>query len=192
MRFGKKVWMILAIGIFLIGVISLGLAYLQQDEERNQLTQELALAQTRLIEYPSSQPLVAQKDQLESQLGRMGRQLENTKALLDRSIESIEAIDTLYLFAEQYHLEITEVSSPGLVNKTPGGVAHTALELVVGVSGEPSDIVGYIRKISIEFPTSVVSWVEVNVPEIIEGQAEEEIEMPSASLYLIIHTYEGD
>ncbi|MBA7564673.1 hypothetical protein ES708_06340 [subsurface metagenome] len=168
MKLSKRALMFLSIGIFFVLAVSLGVAYSQANSERSQVEQELSLAQLRLDNYPSPQGLSLQLEDLESKLTEAEIQLSDTKSHLDQSIESIEAVDTLYKVAEPYDVEITEISSPPLSSRTPEGVACTVLLLTVRIEGEVSDIIGYVRKLSLEFPTGVVESVAINVPVVLE------------------------
>ena len=160
--------MFLSIGIFFVLAVSLGVAYSQANSERNRAEQELSLAQLRLANYPSPQGLSLQLEDLENKLAEVEIQLGDTKSRLAQSIESIEAVDTLYEAAEDYGVKITEISSPPLSSRTPEGVACSVLLLTVNIEGEVSDIIGYVRKLGIEFPAGVVESVIINVSEMLE------------------------
>jgi len=164
----KRALMFLSIGIFFVLAGSLGVAYSQANSNRSRVEQELSLAQLRLANSPSPQELSLQLEDLENKLTEVEIQLSDTKSHLDQSIESIEPVDTLYKVAEPYHVEITEISSPPLSIRTPEGVVCSVLLLAVSIEGEISDIIGYVRKLSIEFPTGVVESVAINVPEMLE------------------------
>ena len=169
MKFLSKIaLMFLSIGIFFVLAVILGVAYSQANSNRSRVEEELSLAQLRLANSPSPQQLSLQLEDLENKLTEVEIQLSDTRSHLDQSIESIEAVDTLYKVAEPYHVEITEISSPTLSSRTPEGVACTVLLLSVNIEGEVSDIIGYVRKLSIEFPTGVVESVVINVPEMLE------------------------
>ena len=114
MKLSKRAWAFLAVGIFFILAVSLGVAYLQQNSERSRLEEELSLAQLRLDKSPPSEGLSLQVEDLESKLSQAEVQLEDTKSHLIQPIENIEIADTLYKDAEPYHIEIIEISSPGL------------------------------------------------------------------------------
>ena len=189
MKLSKRVWIILAIGIFVIAFAGINMAYSKQDEEQSRLNEELSLAQLRLTKQPSPQ-LSSRQTELESQLAQLETQLKNVKGGLFQSIESIEATHTLFNAAETCGVEIIEISSLGLTSKELEGLPCSVLTLTAKAEGEVSKLISFILKLSEEFPTGVVETVEIDVPEVTEE--EEETEKPSANFKLCIHTYEGD
>ncbi len=194
MKLSKTTRIFLAIGIFVILVASLSMAYSQQSQEQSRLNQELSLAQLRLDKY-SPDKLPSQQRELESQLAQAEAQLKNAKASLSQSIESIEVTNTLFAVAEACDVEIIEINSPGPTSKELEGVTCSVLSLTVKVEGDVPKLINFIHKLSWKFPTDVVESVEINVPEVTEEEGEtgeEELEKPSANLKLCIHTYEGD
>lgn len=192
MKLSRKAWIILLAGIFIVGLVSINMAYSEQDEEQSRLNQELSVAQARLAQYApeqdSAQELASQQEELESQLVLIETQLKSVKAGLTPSIQSIEVTDTLFKVAESCGVEITEIGSPGLNDEALEGLNCSMLMLTVKAEGSVLKLVNFILGLSDEFPTGVVEAVDINVPEV----TEEETENPSANLELHIHTYEGD
>ena len=187
MKLSKTALIVLVGGIFIILVAILGMTYSQQGQEQSRLNQELSLAQLRLEEYASEQ-LSSQQEELESRLTRLEARLRIVKAGLYQSIQNIEATETLYEVAEAYDVEIVEVSSPGLANEELEGITYSFLALTVTVEGdEEADLIDFIDAWTKEYPTGVVESVEITVP-----LPEEEEELPSADIRLLIYTYEGD
>jgi len=189
MKLSKRVWIFLAVGIFVIAFAGLNMAYSKQDEEQSRLNEELSLAQLRLEKQPAPQ-LSSRQAELESRLAQLETQLKNAKGSLSQSIQSIEATHTLFDVAETCGVEIIEIRSLGLTSKKLEGLPCSVLTLTAKAEGDVSKLISFILELSENFPTGAVETVEIDVPEVTEGEGE--TEKPSANFKLCIHTYEGD
>ena len=193
-------WIFLTIGIFGILVLSLNVAYAQQSQEQSQLNEEVALVQKRLLKNPPQQ-ISSQKSELESRLAKAELQLKVTKVGLYWSLESIEASDALFELAEASYVEVTGISSSGVTSELLEGVDFSILLLTVTIEGDVLNLVDFIYKWTKRYPTGVVQSVAITVPEPpeeeeeVEGAGavtETEEEKPSATINLLIYSYEGD
>ena len=188
-RITRTSWILLAVGIFVILVSSLGAAYGVQQSEKNRLDEELSLAQLRLAKY-SPDELSAQQEELESQLAQIESEVTANKAHLSPSIENIEVIEALFVaLAEATSVEVVEINSSNLASKKVEEATFSALPLNVTIEGDVPNLISFVRELSQEFPTNVVESIKMSIPEIIEG---EEIEESSATIQLLIYTYQGD
>ena len=189
MKISTTALIFLALGISVIAVFSLNMAYSQQSQEQSRLNAELAMAQLRLEKYPA-QDISSQKEELESRLARAKSQLKDAKDSLYWSTQSIEASDALLALAEASNVEVTEISSAGMTTEVLEEITFSALTLTVTVEGEVLDLINFVHNWTKEYPTGMVQSVEITVPE--PPEEEEEEEMPSATIDLRIYTYEGD
>jgi len=188
-RLSRTSWILLAVGIFVILVSSLGAAYGVQQNEKNRLDEELSLAQLRLAKY-SPDELSAQQEELESQLAQIESEVTANKAYLSPSIENIEVIEALFVaLAEATSVEVVEINSSSLTSKKVEEISFSALPFTVRVEGDVPNLLRFVRELSQKFPTNVVESIKMNIPEVIEG---EEIEKPAATIQLLIYTYQGD
>jgi len=188
-RLSRTSWVLLAVGIFVILVSSLGAAYGVQQNEKTRLDEELSLAQLRLAKY-SPDELSAQQEELESQLVQIESEVTANKAYLSPSIENIEVIEALFVaLAEATSVEVVEINSSSLTSKEVEEATFSALPLNVTIEGDVPNLLSFVRELSQEFPTNVVESIKMNIPEVIEG---EEIEEPTAIIQLLIYTYQGD
>jgi len=197
MKLSKTALLFLAIGIFVILAAWLGMSYYQQGQEQSQLSEELSLVQLRLKKLPTQEQFSSQQGELESRLAKAESQLKSAKASLYWFLQSIEASDLFFELAEASQVEVTDISSPGLVTKTLEEVDLSGLSLTVTVEGDVPNLIDFIYKWTKEYPTGVVESVEIIVPEETDEEAEEEEieteeERPSATVNLLIYTYEGD
>ncbi len=187
MKLTKTALIFLVVGIFVILVASLGVAYSYQGQEQSQLNQQLSIAQLALEKYLPQQ-LSSQLRELERQLAQAESQLGGAKTDIHQSIESIEVTDTLFEVARTCDVEIIGISSLGMTSKELEGFTYSTLSLRVKLEGDAPNLINFILKLSEKFPAGLVKWLEIDIP----GVTEEELEKPSANLELCIHTYEGD
>ncbi len=191
MRLSKTARAFLAGGILAVLLISLFMAYSQQGQEQDQLSQELSAVQLLLAKQSaqsSLQKLSSQQRELESQLAQVELQVDTAKTNLRQSIESIEVTDTLFEIAETSAVEIIEISSVDIVEVSSEVVTgedireivFTTLLLKAKVGGDIPNLLVFFSELSERFPTSVDDLIDINVEE------------QSATFTLRIHTYEGD
>lgn len=183
MRLGKKARIFLGVGIFVILMGSLIMAYLEQDREQDRLSQELSATQLLFDKQEAdfeSERFSVRVGILESQLTRFESELKTIKAQLHRSIESTRATETCFDIAEASGVEIIEIGSQNSTTVDLEGVNLSILSLTVTAEGDISKLVDFIRELSGQFPTGVLESVEIDV------------ETPSATVEMRIHSYEGD
>jgi len=188
MKLSKKAQIALGVGIFVVLAGSLLMTYLQQGQEQSQLNQELDVAQLRLDKHPLDE-FSFQIRELEWRLAQAESQMSATKDSLRRSVDSIEATETLLQVIEAQGVEIIEISSPGLSSEDLEGSAYSVLALTVVVEGDLPDLVHFISVLSSKFPTGVLESIDIIDPAVAEGEAGST--EPSASLSLHIYSYEG-
>ena len=189
MKLSKASWLLLIGGIVIIIFASLGTARFQQAREQDQLDEELSLTKQRL-EEPQLEDLSTQQEELESQLAQIESEVATIKNHLSPSIENIEVIEALFVaLAETTSVEVVEINSSSSTSKKVEEISFSALPFTVRVEGDVPNLISFVGELSQEFPTNVVESIKMSIPEIIEG---EEIEESSATIQLLIYTYQGD
>ena len=201
MKLSKTALTFLAIGILVVLAVSLLMAYFQEGQEQDRLSQELSAVQLLLAKQWvkfSSEEFPSQQSELENQLALAESQINSAKANLHQSLESIEITDAFFEIAEANEVEIVEIGNVEIVETSPPGwteedtdeVSFSAMSLTVTIEGDVPNLVDFISELSERFPTSVYELTEIAIPEV--AVEEEEVEQPSAKLKLYIHTYEGN
>lgn len=201
MKLNKKSLLFLAIAIFAILGISLGMVQSRQSQERDQLEQDISLAQSRLNKIKNAaESLSSRHKDMENRLVQAMTPLTTVKTGLVQLIETIEVDDALFDIAETCGVEIMGIASPGPADKKLKGVPCSVLPLRVQIEGDVTDLIDFVLKWTEEFHTGVVVSVGINVPRppeeagAVEGAEEVVVEeqKPSASINLLIYTYRGD
>ncbi len=174
----KTSWIILAIGVFIITSTSLGAVYIQQVNKKNQLNEELTVAEVRLNGF--------QQEVLETQLGKILSQLETDRATLSQPVGSIAITDTLFDVAQDYTVEIIWISSTGLISTQLEGIPCSGQPITMEVEGSVHALVGFITNLGNYLGTAAVQSIAISVPEMTSGQE------PSANIQLVVYTYQGE
>ncbi len=206
MKLSKTSWLILTAGIFIVTFASVGAARSQKIDEQNRLQEELAVAELRLSKLQFEE-LSSQQEELEKQLSQIISRSEAIQGMLSPPTASIATSDTLFDIAETSGVEITEIASSEPVSDDLEGITYSALPFTVRVEGDTHRLIDFIINLNDNFKTGVVKSVEINIPEATENGGEtgeepaegqsgegetEELERPSASIRLVIYTYQGD
>jgi hypothetical protein len=185
MKVSRISWILLAVGIFLIVSVSLGVVLSQRLRQRSHLEEELKLAQQKLAEV-QLEPLLTQQVELEENLDEIVSESEEARAVLSQAITSTAVSDSLFAIADTYDVTITELSSTGLAAEELEGVTCSALPFSGQVEGNLSDIVNFVIRLNNDLTTGVVRSVAINIPPTSNG------ENSTASLTLVIYSYQGD
>ena len=185
MKLSKKSLLIIAVGIFIIALVGLWTVHSQQVNELNQLKEKLNTAELKLSGLQPEKSSQRQEE-LERQLNQTISQSETARASLSQPIESIAISDIIFDIAEDYGVEVTEISSSGIANEELAGITCSALPLTAKVEGEVTDITSFITKLNEELATGVVRSVAISIPE-----TTDEGEETSADIQVVIYTYRG-
>jgi len=184
MRLTKTSWLVIIIGVFIIMFAGLGAVRYQQVRQQNQLTEELASAQSKLKGIQLEQ-LSNRQEELEQQLSQTISQSEATKSALSQPIQSITISDTLFDIAEANSVNVMEVSTSGLASEELAGITYSVLPLTARVEGELTNLASFITQLNGEFETGVIKSVEINVPEATSRNT-------IANIQMVIYAYQGD
>lgn len=200
MKLSKTSWLILTSSILVVAFVSVGAARSQKIDEQNRIQEELAVAELRLSELQLDE-FSAQLEELEEQLSQIISQSKAIEDALSLPTENIAASGALFDIAETSGVEITEIGSSEPVRDDLEGITYSALSFTVRVEGDTSSLNDFIIALNDNFKIGAVKSVEINIPEAIEDGGEtgeepaegetEELERPSASIRLVIYTYQG-
>ncbi len=183
MKLTKKSWLFIGIGIFLIALVGLWMVYSQQASVKKQLKEEFAQATLRLNSIQVEQ-LSDQQEELEQQLDDTIAQSETARKTLSEPMSSIIITDILFSTAESNSVNITEIKSSGMNDVELRGVPCRVLPLTANIEGEVDNLVVFITQLNDNLATGVVRSINMNIPYTAGG------EKPSASIQMVIYTYE--
>jgi hypothetical protein len=213
MRFSRTAWLILGIGILVIALGSLYMLYLQQGREQEQLNEALFAAQSAVPRLASERAnLESTLTELEDNLAQATSELETAQAVFPTSTESIEVDELLFGIADDWGLDVTNLTASEPSDEKVNVEAEEDIEVedvtylvtsfTVEVKGEVADILKFIDTIVThsDLTTATIEQANINVPEPLteeekEALTEEEIEekeTPSATINIIIYAYKGE
>ena len=200
MKLSKTSWLILTSSILIVAFVSVGAARSQKIDEQNRIQEELAVAELRLSKLQLDE-FSSQLEELEEHLSQIISQSKAIEDALSLPTENIIASGVLFDIAETSGVEITEIGSSEPVRDDLEGITYSALPFTVRVEGDTSSLNDFIIALNDNFKTGAVKSVEINIPEAIEDGGETgeepaegetaELERPSASIRLVIYTYQG-
>jgi hypothetical protein len=185
LKLSKKIWLILGVGVFIIALVYLGMVRFQQIQEQDKLNEELDLTESRLAGVQMEE-LSSQQAELEAQMSQTEAQFEAVKAMLSQPVGSAESTSVLFESAEDYDLEITELTSSSQTTESLEGVTCSVVSLTAQVEGDAANIVNFATGLNTYFSTGVVKLVAMTIPETASG------ENATANIQLAIYTYRGD
>ena len=183
MKLGKRSWLSIGIGLFLIVFVSLCMVYSQQTSMKNQLKEELNLAKSRLNSIQTEQ-LADRQSELEQQLEETMAQSEAARETLSQPMNSIIISDILFSTAEANSVNITEISSSVAGSVALEGVPCLELPLSAKIEGEVSNLVAFITQLNNDLASGIVKSVNLDISQP-EGNGKS-----AASIQMVIYKYE--
>ena len=191
MKFSKMSWLILTVGIFIIGAVALYLVYQSETDEQASLNERLAAANSQI---PG---LATEKSELDEQLTQAEQALANAKASLaaaiakyPTAIESTNYGDNLFEIADNLGLIVNEFVATEPILSTMDGITYESTVFNVTVSGDLDEIIKYITQIEVgaDFNTSSIDVVNV---EVFIPNADEPTGVSMAQIQINIIAYIG-
>ncbi len=217
MKLSKTTWMVLGIGIIIIAAVSLYMVYQGQGQKREEARDSLTNAEKNLQSFTDIkeatevelsqlenelQESQSQISQLETELAQTELTLNQTGARFPISVESIEYDEVLFNFAHDANLIITSLTAGEPADITTEDITYTTTLFAVEVRGEMTDILYFINTIVADddFQTAILEPVAITVPEPLTEMEKEDLtgdeiaeaEMPSATISLMVYTYQGE
>jgi len=184
LKLSKKSLLIIITGIFTIILFGLWTVYSQQIGRQSQLSQEMTAAETKLTQFQVDS-LPGRQGELEQQLGQTLAQSETARVVLSQPVGSITLTDTLLDIAEDHGVAVTEISSASLGSGDLAGLPCSVMPLSTTVTGNATDIVGFVLQVNDDFETCVINSVEIHLNEMGSDEA-------TAGIQMSVYTHQGD
>jgi hypothetical protein len=182
----KIAWLILAAGIVVVAFSSLGVAYFQQVDVKEQLDEEIEIANRKLNSL-QLQELRSRQQELEQQLSDVISQLETAKADLSLSLENIAATDTVFETSNDSDVEIDEYASTDFNRGDLAGITFSILPFTATVSGNVTDIIDFVINLNANFTTGAVQLVDIA-----SSSNMTTVDNTKATIKQSIYIYQGD
>jgi len=161
LKITKTTWIAIAVGVVVIGGISLFTALNQQSAQKAELQKKLDEAKQKLA-LADNEKLLAQRDQLNQQIQEFNAQTAEVKAQLSYPKDNIDITQYVIVNAVNCRVELLDLRSPGPGVETLGGVQYETMSMIInarGTTGTISDFVYGLKKV---FPTCVIKSLSLN------------------------------
>jgi outer membrane murein-binding lipoprotein Lpp len=185
LKLGKTSWFILVIGIFIVIVVSLGLARSQQMREYTRLSNELSVAEKRLSQVQVKQ-LTQQQEDLQGKLDASTVQLTAAKDTLRQTVQSIDVTDKFYAIVKSCGTAVSSYSSSNVKSDKVGDLSCSVITLNAVVEGDVSNLINLVIRLNTDFPTGLVNSAQISVPP------SADMGKPSVNIVMVVYAYEGD
>lgn len=182
----KTRWPIVIAGIVLVAILStLGVFQARQTTEKNRLNSEIAAAELGLDEFRPVNgvyPLEAVKEHINDAT----LTLDEARAQLSESTDSIEAEDTLFAIAELSGVEIQNINIAPVSSDNLVDINCTTLSVATTVEGEVPQLLDFVMALNTDVTNGAVGSAKISVPSGTDEQA------PTAEVNMVIYYYEEE
>jgi hypothetical protein len=185
LKLSKTSWLILAAGIFIVVLGSLGITRSQQLQEKGTLDEELRIS-TQTLEKLQASDQGGKLDDLQQKLEEEQVLLNEAKKRLDQTVVSVDVADDLFDIAEYCGVIVKTVSTTQIRSSNFESIGLDMTSINVAVNGEVPNLVAFVHSLNNDYSTGLVQTFQMNIPA-----STEEDQIPSATIKLMIYSYEG-
>lgn len=171
---------------------TMGISYVRQSQSEGQLRQDLAQVESRIAKLPalvSTENLINQQKEAEAAIAQAQSGIDEAKARLRTSLESIEVTGQIASIAGDCRVNLTGIDSPGPNAEQLNGASFRALQVTAKAEGNVPDLVKFLNQVTAKFPTASVKSSTISVP--VPDLSGKEVRTPSIIFTLTIYSDEG-
>jgi hypothetical protein len=186
LKLSKTSWLILAAGIFVVVLGSLGVTRSKQLGEKSELDEELRLS-TSILEKLQGSNMQSQQDELQQKIEEGEVLLEEAKKRLDQTVVSVDVSDELFVIADYCGVVVRTLStSPIKTNEYEGiGLYMTAMNILA--EGDVDNLINFVTSLNDDYTTGLVRSFQISIPEL---GASDNTTLPSVNIQMTIYSYE--
>lgn len=184
MKTGKRIWWITGIGIFVVGLVIFGGAYLTELRKQNELSGEIRTAEDKAAAF-APEKLAAESADLKTQLLQVDSQIASLKAGLSLVASASQSMELLNSIAEGNSVRLNEVSSSGAAPATMEKMPFSALPLTITAEGKITALRDFIFQLADTFKTGAMKSADLDIKD---GKDQTAL----ATIKMTIYTYEGE
>jgi Tfp pilus assembly protein PilO len=167
MKLSKLSWIILTIGVFIIGAVILFVLYQQQSDEQDELNLSLTAANSSLPGLiAESAALQSQLDALRAELAEAQAALEDVEAGLPRDIESSIYGDLLFFMADSAGLDVHEFTATEPTRTVLDDIVYESTIITMEVNNDIDDILLFITLIEVDLDFNTTSIDAVTIQDL--------------------------
>ncbi len=192
MKLSGKSLVLLIGGITLIMVFSLGMVYIRNSEQQEELAEQLDIIQP-VLTRTAPDDVSPDITEMQNRQQAAELELENAKEMLRQPIYAIGIARELFDIAEDTGVDILAISSPGEMPDVLSGLPFSALAARVEIEGDTEDLVNFVAAFGQQYPTGFITSLQFDIPDPADGETDEDgnPRLPSVYIDVQIFTYEG-
>lgn len=175
----------LAVGVFIVILASLGMARSNQMQEENQLDEQLLISEKRMGNLTVTE-LQAELEKLQAKLDKREAQISGAKTSLHQDIESVDVTDKFFVIAEESNVKVIALSTTVIVEMPLEDIICSMISLSATLQGDVPDLVGFITNVNEGYVSGYIDTAQIIIPEI------EKDEEPLANIQMAVYSYEGN
>ncbi len=193
MKLSGKSLTLLIVGITLIMVFSLGMVYLRNSQQQQELAEQLDIIQP-VLDRTTTGDVSSELAELESRQQAAELEMEAARVVVSQPIYAIGIARELYDIADDTGVEITSITSSGVIADLRSGLVFSALTARIEIEGDTADLVDFIAAFGQHYPTGLITSLQMNIPDPADEETDENgnPRQPAANIDVQIFTYEGN
>ena len=169
MKFSKLSWLILSIGIFIIGAVVLYVLYQQQADEQDELNLNLTAANSSLpMLISESAALQSQLDALEAELADAIAALNAVEAELPKDIQSSTYGNLLFKLAGDADLDVWLFTATEPVRIILDDIIYESTTITMEVKNDREAILMFISQIEVQLDFNTTTIDSVAIADIVD------------------------
>ncbi len=184
LKLSKTSWLILAAGLFIVIMAGLGITRSQQLQEQGRLDDELGISQQSLANLNIT-GLQLQLNELQQTAAQEQLQLDEAQQQLEQTVVSVDVTDEFFSIASLCGVVVINLSTSPILPSKYEGIGLSTTSLNAAVEGELPALVDFVESLNNDFNTALIKSAQIIIPPSSSN------ETPSASVQIIIYSYEG-
>jgi hypothetical protein len=190
LKLSKTSWLILLAGVFIVVLAGLGLTRSQQLKEQTKVDGELSLSETTLGKLQTVQ-LSQQLENLRGKLEESEAQLKEAQTRLRQTVISVDVTEEFFKIAEYCSVNVTNLSTTTIAQAKYEAITCSTIALTASVIGKETNIINFIIGLNNGYTTGKVQSAQITVAAKTDEDETSEPDSSTASISMIIYSYEG-
>ena len=187
MGMSKRFWVVLSVGIFSVGLVGFGQAYLNQVQQGKRLSEELTFVQTKTAGI-STEKLLIQKSTDQDQLTQYESRIADAKEQLTAPLVVTDIFQRLLETANTTSTNMTMIGSSAVTDTIIGKSPCRSLSVDFAVAGDAKDIYRFVNVVSGTFATGALKTLGITIPNADDKSPGKSV----ANMKLTIYSYRGE
>jgi hypothetical protein len=185
-KLSRTSWLILAAGVFVVVLGSLGITRTQQLREKSKLDEDLHLS-TQLLEKLQATDLQQQLDDLQRKVEEAEISRNEAADRLNQTVVSVDVADELFDIAEYCGVEIKSLTTTPIRSSPYQGIGLDMTTMRVVGEGDVDDLVNFVISLNNDYTTGLVESFQISIPP-----PDNVTDIPSVNVQILIYSYEGN